>query len=257
MDSLLGKILELEAITRAIGFEMELVKHETCLEYFRRRLSEGWKCISLEGYNAVLLSPDGIRRELDLRNDVETLRPNAPGDECTIPLQVGAACPNHYQNVDDVDPDEDDTVVICSGTGWFRDLYNVAASGVGAGVINYIKVYTRCRADESPDWASLRIAIKSGTGGGDPDTVDESGDLTVTESYENYSNQWNTNPATAAAWAWAEIDKLQIGLVITRPGVAKATVCTQVFVEVDYTPEAGLGKKSANMAAKMIAGKLI
>ncbi len=27
---------------------MEVVKHETCLEYFRRRLREGWKCISLE-----------------------------------------------------------------------------------------------------------------------------------------------------------------------------------------------------------------
>ena len=49
------------------------VLHETCLEYFRRRLAEGWECISLEGHNAVLLSPDGnVRREIDLRNDIET-----------------------------------------------------------------------------------------------------------------------------------------------------------------------------------------
>ncbi|GAI05297.1 unnamed protein product, partial [marine sediment metagenome] len=74
---------------------MELVKHETCQEYFRRRLSEGWKCISLEGYNAVILSPEGIRRELDLRNDIETLRPNATGDLS----QMGG----RWDKVDEVD----------------------------------------------------------------------------------------------------------------------------------------------------------
>ena len=64
-------------------------KRETCQEYFDRRIREGWKCISRDGPLVVLLSPDGIRKEMDLRNDVETLRPNAAGDETNIDSQVG------------------------------------------------------------------------------------------------------------------------------------------------------------------------
>ncbi|GAJ22505.1 unnamed protein product, partial [marine sediment metagenome] len=95
------------------------ILHETCLEYFRRRLSEGWKCIGLEGHNAVLLSPEGFRRELDLRNDVETLRPNAAGDETNLtPMGNGA----NWECVDEAVADEFTTYVEKIGYGYLRDL---------------------------------------------------------------------------------------------------------------------------------------
>ncbi len=56
---------------------MESVTRQTCQQYFDRRLAEGWKCINRQGHNAVLKSPDGLLRTIDLRNDV--MGPNPPG----------------------------------------------------------------------------------------------------------------------------------------------------------------------------------
>jgi len=218
---------------------VEVVKHETCLEYFRRRLSEGWKCISLEGYKAVLLSPEGIRRELDLRNDIETLRPNAAGDETNL-------YPNdtiNWQMVDEAVADDDATTVECTAyPGWQRDLYNIQDHSVGNGTINSVTVYARCKTDASG--VDGKIAIKSGTGGGAPNTIDES-DITLTTSWADYSHTWATNPATASAWTWDEIDNLQIGINLESTGDPKffKAKCTQIYVEVDYTPPGFKGSR--------------
>ena len=79
---------------------MAISLHETCLEYFRRRLREGWKCISLEGHNAVLRSPDGIIRPLDLRNDVLTLSPNADSSILLTPFPGTGE--GNYEDVDEM-----------------------------------------------------------------------------------------------------------------------------------------------------------
>ncbi|GAH42130.1 unnamed protein product, partial [marine sediment metagenome] len=39
-------------------------------------------------------------------------RPDAPGDLCDLPSQVGEPCPDHYLNVDEATSDEYDTSVI-------------------------------------------------------------------------------------------------------------------------------------------------
>jgi len=83
---------------------------ETCQQYFDRRIKEGWKCISLEGHNAVLLSPDGIRREVDLRHDTETLRPNGAGDLTGIGYQSPSST-YHWDKVDEVIADDSTTYV--------------------------------------------------------------------------------------------------------------------------------------------------
>ncbi len=209
------------------------VLHETCLEYFRRRLTEGWKCISLEGYNAVLLSPEGIRRELDLRNDVETLRPDTAGDECNISHEVGAACPNHYQNVDEVIPDENTTLVYVDGLhDWERDLYSIENHSVGSGTINSVKVYGYCAStSNNPTQAGLMLAIK--TGG----VVYESTPVLVPLGWAYFSNTWAQNPGNAHAWTWDEVDALQAGIALREclGDGGGGVKCTQVYVEVDYT----------------------
>jgi len=179
----------------------------------------------------------------------EILRPNAAGDEENIPTVVGDGVGTHYTTVDEETPDED-TSYVDSGYAddtWYRDLYNVADQSEGSGTINHIKVYARCKTPTaSPVQAGLKIAIKSGTGTGDPNTVDEGSEEGLTNSYADYFNQWSTNPATASAWTWDEIDKLQIGISLRRTKDTSwgKSRCTQVYVEVDYT--AGATEKTSS-----------
>ena len=212
--------------------------YETCEQYVTRRLSEGWSIVWQSGYHLILSSPDGnILRPVDLRNDVETLRPNAAGDEENIDNVSGDGVGTHYTTVDEAEADGDTTHIYTKGSDWLRDLYNISDHSVGSGTINHITVYAVCGALGIPSQTSLKIAIKSGTGSGNPDTPDESAGIELTSvDYLSYSNEWATNPATSSAWTWDEIDKLQIGITIRESSGGKPTKCTQVYVEVDYTP---------------------
>lgn len=214
---------------------LELVKHETCLEYFRRRLSEGWKCVSLEGHNAVLLSPWGQRREFDLRNDVETLRPNAGGAETALRYWDGSDHDpdvlHNWEQVDEAEADGSSTYVFTTLTGPTRDLYNLPASS-GSGVISKITVYFCCRRSAVDAFWDAAAVVKSDT------TVTKGTDQTIVShlAWNTLSQEWATNPADAGAWEWADIDALQIGVALTETGGVGEGYCTQVYVEVDYTP---------------------
>ena len=223
--------------------------HETCQQYVVRRLSEGWMIVSQQGHHLVLSSPDGnILRPVDLRNDIKTLRPNAAGDETNINTQEPVEG-EHWDKVDEAIADEDTTTV---GNGfsdagvWQRDLYNLPASG-GSGTINFVKAYARCKKSVG---GSYKIAIKSGG------VVGETGGAALTASFVTYSNQWGI-PPEGGSWTWAKIDALQAGVSLEAEGFGTAAICTQVYVEVDYEPAAGLENKSANMGSKMVGAGLI
>lgn len=168
----------------------------------------------------------------------EIIRPNAAGDECNIDDEDGAACPNHYQNVDEVVADDNTTRNKTKGAGWLRDFYNLEDHSVGSGTINKITVYARCKCWGAPDQIHVKIAIKSGTGAGAPDTPDEdAGHQQPYDTWQNLSNEWATNPATVAAWTWDEIDALQAGISMrtSENGAEKYSFNTQLWVVVDYT----------------------
>jgi len=221
---------------------MAVSLHETCQEYFDRRIREGWKCVSLEGYNAVLLSPEGIRRELDLRNDVETLRPNAPGAEENIAAATSGAG-NHWQDVDEEVADDTTTRLKedrpdCQ---WYRDFFNIEDHTVGNGTINKITLYFRVRTGAGNNGNTTAIGvIKSGT------TVAETAERNPYYDFGNnvfgtYSAEWTKNPEDNQAWEWDDIDNLQIGVSLRTCVLYTYAFCTQVYVEVDYTPPA-IGK---------------
>lgn len=203
---------------------MELVKHETCQQYFQRRLSEGWKCISLEGHNAVLLSPEGIRRELDLRNDVETLRPNGIGDETSIPYQEPSSGA-HWEKVDEASADENATYIRSDTTEHARDLFILPAHSVGSGTINSVTIYYRMRC-----WSGAAYGKPSQKSG---ITVTDGGEQSFPASFATKSQTYTENPATSSAYTWGEIDDLQIGVTLKQ--LTNSALCTQVYVEVDYT----------------------
>lgn len=204
--------------------------HETCLEYFARRLSEGWKCIRLKYPKAVLQSPEGTIRPVDLRNDVETLRPNAGGDETNLRYYDGAEhAPDvlhNWEQVDESSPDDSATYVLWTNTDYRRDLYNLPTPGV-SGTINSVTVWFRAKAMNYGDCAKAIIK----TGG----TVYEGGEKYI-NGWGNHSQIWNNNPNTSVAWTWSDIGSLQIGISLkTLYAPDRWTYCTQVYVEVDYT----------------------
>lgn len=173
---------------------------------------------------------------------VETLRPSAAGAETNISFQFPAS-DLHYDKVDEAVSDEDTTHVYSESiTEYERDFYNVADSGVGEGTINHVTVFVEAKSNApGVDQAGLKIALKSGT------TSDEGDAETITTSYASYSKQWTVNPDTSAAFVWAAIDSLQIGIAIRRSYASiGSTRVTQVYVEVDYTLAEG-GAQSIRM----------
>lgn len=219
-----------------------IVEHETCLEYFRRRLSEGWKCIILEGHNAVLLSPDGnILRPVDLRNDVLTLRPNGVGDLTELTPLGGT----NWASVYDPTPDEDASYVY--GTGEI-DLYALPNHTTESGVINFVKIYVRAKYITAGKNGTARPYYKTEGVAGWKDSHD------MTNEYVTYSSTWTTNPEVGGAWTWEQIDALQAGVRLYATG--EGGRCTQVYVEVEEEP-AGLESISANMAAKMMEARVL
>ncbi|GAI67509.1 unnamed protein product [marine sediment metagenome] len=202
---------------------MAVSLHETCLQYFRRRISEGWKCVSLEGYNAVLLSPDGIRRELDLRNDIETLRPNAVGSLTGIGAQEPATG-EHWDKVDEAIADNNTTYVKQPGYAQ-KDLYALPAHS-GSGVIRKVTAYAR-GISSKPEWGDTHTFIRT-------HEVNYTGNFVNSGSWTTVKTEYTTNPNTGTAWTWAEIDALEAGCYLYGRAPWLPTVkCTQVYVEVE------------------------
>ncbi len=165
----------------------------------------------------------------------ETLGPNAPGDETTITTQY----PNsgqHWDKVDDVISDGDDTRVSTISTIYEEDLYHITNHSTGGTPkINYIKVYMVLRAEATPPTQTSAYAhIK--TNGVEYNGTEET--LTTTY-YTTYSYQWGTNPQTGARWTWAEIDNLQIGVGLRESVANKRTFLTQTYVEVSFGVSSG------------------
>ncbi|MBA7648131.1 hypothetical protein ES703_55913 [subsurface metagenome] len=175
---------------------------------------------------AIQTHSDG-KQEIE-QSPIEILRPNAAGDECLISGEIGATCPNHYQNVDEDPHDGDVSCVSSDADSLEEDLYNLPPHSEGSGAINYVKVYIVCKATGAPSQPSAYVHIK--TNGGECNGIFE----TLTTGYATYSYQWDKNPPTSAAWTWDEIDALQIGVGCRKPAAGETTRCTQVYVEIGY-----------------------
>lgn len=161
----------------------------------------------------------------------EILRPNEAGDETNITAEKPLDG-IHWQLVDEETPDDGTSYVKESETTYHRDFYNLPASS-GVGSINKITVHARCSAYVDVVQASLKICVKSDT------TPTEDDEQSVTPDWALYSKEWALNPADGEVWEWADIDALQIGVSLRRsePDLpSRITKCTQVYVEIDYTP---------------------
>ena len=158
----------------------------------------------------------------------EILRPNATGDETSITSQYPTGG-EHWDKVDEEVADGNSTRVSTNSTSYQRDLYNLPASSIpGGATINFIKVYISARGNANSA-AYAKPSLKSNS------TVTDGTEIELTSSFTEYSEQWNTNPADSQAWEKADIDNLQIGVALKAIS-GYYGYCTQVYVEIDYSP---------------------
>jgi len=164
----------------------------------------------------------------------ETMRPDGAGDQTEIDERYPDTGEENWEDVDDADGHDGDDTYVATDGGWQEDLYSTDNHTVGAGDINYVKVYFVARATGVPNREGAYVHIKT-------NAAEHDGPWEwLSENYTTYSKQWDLNPETNQAWTWDEIDALQIGVGIrgsrtTGPGASRYTRCTQVYVEVDYT----------------------
>ncbi|MBA7573156.1 hypothetical protein ES708_14951 [subsurface metagenome] len=218
---------------------MQKVLHETCQQYVARRLSEGWSIVSQSGYHLILSSPDGnILRPVDLRNDVETLRPSGLGTYEDI-SNATSGDGNHHLDVDEEVPDDTTSTVYQTAGVTKTDTYALPAHSEGSGTINDVKVYVRLAilSDATGGWGKATIYTHDSLHYGDEIPY---GDIALYSAFSNHSHTWTKNPNTTNDWTWDEVDALEAGITLARTD--KNIWCTQVYVEVDYTPALAVGR---------------
>ncbi|GAI91751.1 unnamed protein product, partial [marine sediment metagenome] len=119
------------------------------------------------------------------------------------------------------------TYVSQGSTGYYRDLYALPAHS-GSGVINKVTVHIRCKLGAGPSLNTGKASLR--TNG----VTHDSEVLTGVSTWAPYSWEHVVNPETTDPWTWDEIDALEIGVSLF--GHIDTAYCTQVYVEVDYTP---------------------
>ena len=161
-------------------------------------------------------------------SSVIVLRPDGVGS--TTRLATSGACGDNWECVDDITPDDNATMVQSQGGNWRTDIYSL--SDPTSNSCNISSVSVHCRARKATLWIVGRAKLVLRTNGTDY----EGPENTVTNSWTGYSSTWATNPATGIAWAWNEIEQLEAGLSLQTSSPAFRVQCTQVWVEVTYSP---------------------
>ena len=168
--------------------------------------------------------------------DYKRVRPLSQGDVCTIRWGNQTICPNHFEAVNEVVPD-DDVNMIWAGdsfdTGQFLDLYTPTRPLCGVGTLTHVTLKYRCRGHgRYPFRGRGRPAIKIG-GSVFYGTAWFDG----TDTWTDFSHTWNTNPLTGAPWVWDDMNNWQIGMELTgdwRSGYHTHSFFTQLYADLFY-----------------------
>jgi len=155
------------------------------------------------------------------------LRPNADTSDSDLGTYGSSA---HYACVDDATPNGDTDYVYAQYTNFWTDDTYALPNPAHTGTINYVTIHAVSR---TTGIGALQLALT--THGQEFDGSNNPGtDFPLTTTYQEYTKMWNRNPVTGAAWIWQEIDDLQIGCSLYQ--VSGQTRCTQIYIEVYYTP---------------------
>ena len=170
----------------------------------------------------------------------ETLRPSAAGDAAGLTPSGAAA---NWDCVDEASADDETTYVRTNGlVSDVADYYNLGASGLTSETIGSIDVQARVTtSDGTPDANSnSQIGVRlAGTNSlGTKISVFDIG---------AGNNVWVTYEESAlarpggGAWTVADLADLQVAVLLSEGSAGPNVRCTQIFVEVNYTPGRGGG----------------
>jgi|GEM_PF-2049699 len=160
-----------------------------------------------------------------------TIRPNTVGRSTQL-TAVGEA--QNYLCVDEVNQNGDtDYVYSDNQASYINDTYNLTDHTTETGSINFIRIYL-CGKENGSAGAgtdnSMKPVIYTNSNYYDSDTA-----VTLTDSFVTSSWTHTVNPITSAVWTWSEIDDLEVGVALVGQQ-RQYSNCTQVYVEVVYTP---------------------
>lgn len=159
------------------------------------------------------------------------LRPNAPGDQCSMYITGnGLDCPDHWQTVAVPPPDMDIKYLIGNTINkwWGYDLYNLPSYPMAP--IEKVTIVSRFKA--TGGYAYVRVNAHHIKTHGTPyiTTLRD-----VFADWRYYSKEYINNPYTGEPWTQEEIDDLQIGVGLRHTwgvGWARTGSCSEVYVIV-------------------------
>jgi hypothetical protein len=188
--------------------------------------------VSYSGDAKNMAIPDNRPEEFVVWPAAQTilLRPNGRTSDSDLGTHPSSSY--GYQCVDD-DPtnDGDSTYVyaIVHDDFWTDDTY-AFSNPAHIGTVNYVTINAVGR---TTGIGALQMAVT--THGQEYDGSNNPGmDFPLTTTYMEYTKMWYRNPYTGAAWTWQEIDDLLVGCSLYQ--VSGQTRCTQVYIEIYYTP---------------------
>ena len=157
-----------------------------------------------------------------------TLRPNGAGvlTQCT-PSNV----PN-WECVNETPASDEDYVYVAAYVSLKKDYYALPDHTTESGTINSVKVYGRAWRDSGSGENDFYVLIYTGS-------TEYLGPKNVLDNFATkvvYNNTWTSNPKTLVAWTWDDIDALQAGVGLDSSSSSYSAYCSQVYVEVNYTP---------------------
>lgn len=149
------------------------------------------------------------------------LIPNAVGCHTDL-TPIGET--NNWECIDDpiATPDNDDTYNYNDSPSLKYDLYSLPNHTTEAGVINYVQVFSKAKSQtfSQHEDGIYKIIITDDACG----NIYKSNDINLLAStWRTYSNVWTTNPRTATAWTWDNVDNLQIGSECSSPTLLNQT----------------------------------
>lgn len=154
-----------------------------------------------------------------------TLRPDGTGSLTNL---TRSGCADNFQCVAEATADEDATIVIRASASYQTDVYTIEDPPGSSGTIQSVTVYCRARRTKVQGDVQPVVYVSS--------TEYRGTQRTLTDAYADYSDTWATNPNTGATWTWTDIINLQAGVRLKGQNAAFPGYCTQVRIEVEYTP---------------------
>lgn len=161
-----------------------------------------------------------------------TLRPVAAGASTEWPSQYPTSG-EHWDKVAEASPDNDTTRIGLGSIGYKLDLFQHEGY-VTSGNISEIRlsaVFRNSNGGSAYTWWRGAVRVNGATYYGTEKAY------TFTFAYLEWTWTFTTNPATGLAWRWSDIQDMEFGIAARTGTNTSTAACTQVYIEIDNTPD--------------------